>query len=216
MKHDEFWVSQGIGNLTPQGKTNPEGWDLGPVLRAMCHGTVLDIGCGNGRLAKHFNPDSYLGVDISPACLASARHRHPDHAFQTYNGQSANTALLYTVLLHVSDDDVQAFADAIHCKRIVVAEVMGRHWRRDGDPPVYNREPEEYEAIFLGRRLVRKKDFPYRHYPDTNITFMVFDEYDGGVRSEIGGVLHKRVRPKTKGRRGSAPVGASLRVPIGH
>jgi SAM-dependent methyltransferase len=37
---------------------------------------VLDVGCGPGTNTHHFRHADYLGIDINPAYIASARRRH--------------------------------------------------------------------------------------------------------------------------------------------
>jgi len=37
---------------------------------------VLDVGCGPGTNARHFAATDYLGIDINPAYIASARRRY--------------------------------------------------------------------------------------------------------------------------------------------
>lgn len=37
---------------------------------------VLDVGCGPGTNTEHFSRADYVGVDINPAYIASARRRH--------------------------------------------------------------------------------------------------------------------------------------------
>ena len=44
--------------------------DLGQVRR------VLDVGCGPGTNTHHFSRAGYLGIDINPAYVESARRRH--------------------------------------------------------------------------------------------------------------------------------------------
>jgi 2-polyprenyl-3-methyl-5-hydroxy-6-metoxy-1,4-benzoquinol methylase len=53
---------------------------VGPYLRA---GSVLDIGCGVGELAKLIESDRYLGVDLDRASIEIARADHPKHRFET-------------------------------------------------------------------------------------------------------------------------------------
>lgn len=51
-------------------------------------GRLIDLGCGTGRLARHFaeNGFDYLGVDLSDEMLAKAReHAHPSATFQKAN-----------------------------------------------------------------------------------------------------------------------------------
>lgn len=171
---DEFWRREGLRHLTPAGKENPEGWDVWSFLGDLAVGSVVEIGCGTGRLCRAFPPDRYLGTDINPAALARAAEAHPDYSFELYAGQSGDTALLYTVLLHIRDEDLPGFVSKIRADRVILAEVMGRKWRRKGNPPVFNREPEEYVSALQDYSCIRY-DKPYLHYRDTNITFLVFD-----------------------------------------
>lgn len=173
----EFWKREGLRHITPAGKENPEGWDVRPFLRELARGSVLEIGCGYGRLCTAFEPDKYLGVDINPDAIVKARRRFPNYRFELLDGQSADTALLYTVLLHVSDDDLQEFVYDINADRVIVAEIMGRHWRRPGNPPVFNREPQEYVDAFAsaGFQCVDTHGKSYAHYRGTCITFLIFE-----------------------------------------
>jgi SAM-dependent methyltransferase len=42
---------------------------------------VLELGCGNGDLLASLAPSEGVGVDFSPAVIAIARERHPNHQF---------------------------------------------------------------------------------------------------------------------------------------
>jgi len=59
---------------------------------------------------------------------------------------------------------------------VLVAEIMGRAWRRPGDPPVFNREAQEYITLFGEHGFVLDDVItaPHRRYPGTNITFLAF------------------------------------------
>jgi hypothetical protein len=114
-------------------------------------------------------------MDVSASAIDAAREANPDHRFTAISGCGVRrgAVLCYTVLLHVPDDDLATIAARTsRAGRIVIAEIMGRRWRRTGDPPVFNREPEEYVAAF-GRTLVHRLDLPYLRYPDARITFLV-------------------------------------------
>jgi 2-polyprenyl-3-methyl-5-hydroxy-6-metoxy-1,4-benzoquinol methylase len=50
-------------------------------LVASLKGKILDFGCGNGKLAKYFDKEMYLGIDPISSCIDVARYRHPNHAF---------------------------------------------------------------------------------------------------------------------------------------
>ena len=45
--------------------------------------SLLDIGCGNGRLVASLPPeiDDYLGIDASPEMVHHAQQQHPHHTF---------------------------------------------------------------------------------------------------------------------------------------
>lgn len=162
MQAADYWRGNTrLEHLTPRGKRFPE-VGLIAALHQVCRGSVFELGCGDGRLAMAFEPSRYTGMDINPAALARARQDNPEHRFGQ-KWQPADTALAYTVLLHVPDEELPAImARLAGYPRVVIGEIMGRRWRTPGLPPVFNRERAEYEA-FLGpvREVIR---VPYPHY----------------------------------------------------
>lgn len=88
--------------------------------------------------------------------------------------EPADTWLAHTVLLHVPDDEIgPLLARTAPYARIVIGEVMGRKWRRPGDPPVFNREASEYVEL-SGRQLVDTIAVPYPRY-GCDLTVLVFE-----------------------------------------
>jgi hypothetical protein len=86
----------------------------------------------------------------------------------------AETFLAHTVLLHVPDGEIQSVIDrAKQCPRIVIGEVMGRNWRRGGNPPVFNREAHEYVEM-VGRELIDSIAVPYPRYR-CDLQLLVFE-----------------------------------------
>jgi SAM-dependent methyltransferase len=80
---------------------------------------VLDIGCGEGELARHLPPGAWVGVDSSAAMLAAAPRpsvRADATALPFPDGSFASAALLY-VLYHLGDPSV-ALAEA---RRVLTA-----------------------------------------------------------------------------------------------
>lgn len=59
---------------------------------------------------------------------------------------------------------------------VVLAEIMGREWRRPGNPPVFNRAGQEYIDLFTrhGFAVDDVVTGPYKRYPDIQITFPIF------------------------------------------
>lgn len=121
---DEFWKQNGLRHITPRNMENPEGWDVWSYLGELVGPrSVMEVGCGRGRLARAFSPDQYLGVDINEKALKKARQDNPGYQFALEQSH-ADVALLYTVLLHISDERLPEFK--IDADEIIVAEIMGR------------------------------------------------------------------------------------------
>ncbi len=140
---------------------------------------MVEFGCGIGRLAGCFDPEQYIGVDASGLAVAQAKVNRPSHRFAVIDTFGllpiANVTLAHTVLLHVPDAALSGVIDRFESPRVIVSEILGRHWRRLGDPPVFNREMLDYEAAFSPRyRIVRRQAWPYPHYRDTDLTVMEF------------------------------------------
>lgn len=172
MRPADFWrANAGLRDITPQGERFPE-VGLFDALRSACQGSVFEFGCGDGRLAPAFDPDRYFGFDINSAALAAAKVANPKHRYGD-EWEPADTFLAHTVLLHVPDDELPSVLDrANRYPRVVIGEVMGRKWRREGNPPVFNREAHEYEAMF--ERPVSRIEVPYPRY-GCNLTMLVFE-----------------------------------------
>jgi len=182
-----FWKNNSLRNIKPsRGGEFPEGWDVVQFFKDLYteeeYGKIIDVGCGYGRLAKAFNPLNYLGIDFSKEAIAKAKELNPDHMFSVLENSTeypvSNTKLLYTVLLHQTDEDIDDIVKSL-CKTtdmIIVAEICGRSWRRTGNPPVFNREVGDYEKLFAkhGNRVLEHYTEPYKAYKDTNIDIMVF------------------------------------------
>jgi SAM-dependent methyltransferase len=181
----KFWQTADFRHINPAADTEfPEGWDVREELRESLGGRfVAEIGCGYGRLCTAFQPEQYAGYDLSPAAIAEAQRRFPDYRFAVMAGDddfaASEAVLLYTVLLHVHDHDIEAFIERLTVKTgfVLVAEVMGRAWRREGDPPVFNRERQEYIDLFARQGFVLDDIItaPYARYKNTQITFLTFN-----------------------------------------
>lgn len=177
---EEYWRSgAGLAHITPPSNRSPEGDGFAEVLTGLIgDDSVLDYGCGVGRLAGLFGDDRYTGIDICPDAIERARLAHPKHwFFSDYEARPpADVTLLHTVLLHVPDGDpLHVLIGRLSSKRIIVSEILGRTWRRSGEPPVFNREAEDYVAAFAPRyALHRAIEHPYPHYAATNLTMLEF------------------------------------------
>lgn len=170
-----FWIEEGVRHIIPEiGEKFLEGFDVGDLLDQCLdsHLPVVEIGCGVGRIAGLFAPESYIGVDVNPYALIAARAANPNHMFRIADVglqyPSAPSAFVYTVLLHISDEEIDRFMKEVVTgrSRVIIAELMDRRWRREGVPPVFNRDAEDYILIMqrLGFRLVKHFKPEYARY----------------------------------------------------
>lgn len=178
---EAFWILEGTKHIKPErGHEYPEGFDVGAILRTAIGDSfpVLEIGCGVGRIARLFQPEEYLGVDVNPSAIRQARSALSNHNIRLIdNGMKypdAACALFYTVLLHVSDTSLPSIlSNVLAFDKVVIAEVMDTRWRREGDPPVFNRDPEQYILLMQahGYQLTNVSKTPYLRYdkPPFNI-----------------------------------------------
>ncbi len=191
---EAFWITHGASHITPDtGEKFPEGDYVSEVLHQCISEDwpLLEIGCGVGRIASIFDHNDYIGVDINPHALHVARQRLPRHNFRLLDKgrelPEASTALMYTVLLHVSDDEIHDLLAEYTRKyrKFIITEVMDDRWRRPGEPPVFNRDPEAYIFIMqnLGFQLISSHKRPYKRYDtspwnvgkDSRLTFLIFE-----------------------------------------
>jgi SAM-dependent methyltransferase len=186
MNTDEFWKEQGLNYIIPHiGIKFPEGFDIEKYLfEFIGDRSVVEVGCGYGRLCNAFSNDKYTGYDINPAAIEKAIAENSQYEFVLMEDatiiKQSDVVLLYTVGLHISDDRITEFLSSItqNCKSLVIAEIMSRKWRRSGDPPVFNRELKDYNAIMKSISFNQKKTSvkPYKRYPNTNITFVEYEK----------------------------------------
>ena len=144
------------------------GQKLGPVLELNDFQTirsVLDVGCGPGTNAPYFRHTAYVGIDINPRYIESARRHHAGH-FQVGDvtefeiDQSEFDFILANSLFHHLDDSATLrvlrrlsellsadghihILDLVRPERGAIARSLAR-WDR-GD---YTRPLERWRAIF--------------------------------------------------------------------
>jgi len=169
----EYWQNnKQLEHITPPGEEFPE-IGLRDALLQACIGNVFEFGCGYGRLAQFFSHQRYTGYDINRHAIEKARHNLPKHIFGN-EWVDADTFLAYTVLLHIPDNEIEFVLN--HAKRkysrIVIGEMMGREWRRPGNPPVFNRDQQDYVDLIGWKHHVIKIKYP-RYGCDLDL--MVFD-----------------------------------------
>jgi SAM-dependent methyltransferase len=170
-----FWREKGHLHLRPGSAPFPGGFDLLGVIHdelGECR-RVLEVGCGDGRLSEAFVKGQYLGLDVNEENINNARHKHRQHMFRLceydlFAYPDADAILVIHVLLHVPDDEIGVMIERLTLAApiILVGEILGREWRREGEPPAYSRDLDDYLDLFAeaGCRLRQHQRYPYAWY----------------------------------------------------
>jgi SAM-dependent methyltransferase len=181
MDYKKFWISDSLQNIVAGTNIeNPEGWDpidiLLELLKPLPFETVLDFGCGYGRLCKAFQPNSYIGIDLNPDAIKEARRLYSDYFFKETEIDSeydtVDIILAYTVFLHLDDDTLGSILHRLRkaCKKsLIIGEILGKEWRRLGNPPVFNRDIDDYRSLLadFGFQIINEYRLPYKRYADS-------------------------------------------------
>ena len=157
MKHSDFWQGQvGLDNIKPKRIGELwESFDAASIIKTLIGDyTVVDFGCGTGRLSRAFKPDQYIGVDVNEDAIKISKKENSDYKFKTIKDYSEipkqDALLLHSVALHIPDEEIKnLFAQANKC--IVIAETMGtRNKPRSSNSKLafhYARTAKEYEDL---------------------------------------------------------------------
>lgn len=112
---------------------------------------VLDFGCGNGALAGKFEPENYVGYDISSVMVDQARKKHPAHSFTSTLpvGQTFDVVLFSSVLHEVYSYGGKSFDKVIEVLKEAgsVLSPNGRVVIRDGAVPDKNSHLVSYRLV---------------------------------------------------------------------
>lgn len=127
----EFWKER-IARAAAEGRehysvylTHKTAWDEIERIHSTIlakeipiHSSVLDAGCGYGRMSAYFPEHTYTGVDFSPDFIAAAKLRHPEKDF------------IVGELEHLPfDDKTFDFAFCVSIKRMIVDNCGEQAWR---------------------------------------------------------------------------------------
>ena len=174
----KFWWDDdhSRSSISPTGDNHEMPYDIGSCCRLLCGSSVVEIGCGNGRLAPYF--EDYLGLDVSPERVARAQHLHPDKRFELINFDDpyphAQCYLFCHVLLHVPELELDGVLARVtgpknDITRVVIAEVMNPIFA-DG-VICFHRTPDVYRDK-INKSTIAQFDIPYNRYQDL-VTFLV-------------------------------------------
>ena len=191
MKYEDFWKTQGLKYITPKDLKNPEGFSVGDILKTLipAEHTVLEIGCGTGRLCQIFRDDKYIGIDINPSAIHEASAKNPGYNFAViklgqYLMPPRDSVLLYTVCLHIPNEilrDQLKIICSSSKKSVIIAEIMNPKYRSNrvegAEYDISNqRSATDYIDLMgqLGFDLETEMKIPYAYYKGEDITFLKF------------------------------------------
>lgn len=130
--------------------------------------SILDLGCGTGILAPLFPKKYYIGIDIDPSLIETARKRNKDYNFlvddvTTVNlNKKFNYILVCGVIHHMKDIDTINFINKIKSHidnngKILIIEAIPPifnwnllgHLNRKMDKGAYIRKLQDYKKFFI-------------------------------------------------------------------
>lgn len=163
---ERVWDEERVEALEEYWSKAPSKLRVECILPSFIVGTsVLDAGCGTGRLTKDLGELRYVGIDSSRAMISSARRRTKnlclgDVTSLPFSDQSFDTVLSSDVLLHLTDEETQrALAEfcRIAKRRVVATFQKGSSY--DFHPTFFTRQhridkisswlPPQYKPHFL-------------------------------------------------------------------
>ena len=121
----EDWIVQSDSDysLTDKDQKTIKNW-----LSDINFVSVLDAGCGSGRMVDWFDSKKYLGIDISPKLITEAKKRFPDKKFKVEKVEDlkgkVDLIFSYTTLEHILPADLPKAVEAMkRCgKRALIIE----------------------------------------------------------------------------------------------
>lgn len=105
-----FSLNKGLNNVEffESGLIDYERF-ISPYVKILPNCKILDFGCGNGRLARNFVSENYLGVDINQKLLVEAKEKNPEYRFETINFLEEDQKMKFELIF--------ALASLIHLER---------------------------------------------------------------------------------------------------
>ncbi len=132
--------------------------------------SVLDLGCGIGHLSHLFNKKGYLGIDLDPKLIATAKRNNPGYSFTTADATRFRSRrkfefiVIIGVLHHLSNRGMNraiATLKALLSKegRAIIIEAIPPIWKynfigrllRSMDQGDYVRKSKAYERSLKKR-----------------------------------------------------------------
>jgi trans-aconitate methyltransferase len=172
------WQAVGSGSVGHLAE-----WKVDLVNTLVCENgarSLLDLGCGDGRVSEGFEVETYLGLDPSPVAVAEARKRVGDRtgwSVQEYEpaaimGQTppADVSVSLDVVFHLIDDRLYFayLTHLFHCTRMAVG-IYSTNWDGPAHAHMRHRNVEQDVADWFPGWYLDESvapPWPTMHYPD--------------------------------------------------
>jgi SAM-dependent methyltransferase len=153
------WVGPSAAQfVTPKGDRWPEGQsDLAIRVERIVSeqpGTILDFGCGDGRLAHLFPFNRYIGWDQNPDLVRMAAKANPLYPFATSTDGGLpeySASLACMVFNHVPDADIAEWIETLCSgdRPLYLIEVLDPAYRLMPNPTQgnFHRSAETYDRL---------------------------------------------------------------------
>ena len=179
MDYKEFWIKDRLSNLRPAGLSDFQGgWHPGETINniRIKHGlqnsSILDFGCGAGRLSYSFDPRNYTGVDLNPHAIERALEANPGYRFREVDIDTSDypfhsLLLAYTVFNHLDPDTIHTTLGRLKSRYVLQCEILGEEWATNGPGlPAMNKSYASYESIFANYTCIEHARKPFEKYRD--------------------------------------------------
>lgn len=177
-------------------KEFPEGFDLLTVVKEISdqlgYNSIIDLGCGEGRLAPSFDPKKYIGVDIDHRAIQEAQKKFSNYQFTTVEKapQYADLYLAYALFGYMSSEALDQILSNIRCKWLIVGEILGKEWHLNTIPPLYSRDLSEYIKALRRHDFILQKhekrvhkqysETPFFKGKEADVSLLVFQKISSG------------------------------------
>lgn len=150
------------------------------------YSSVIDLGCGHGRLSEAFAPEKYLGLDIDEKVLEIAKQQFSNYRFEPVGEQPkfADIYVAYSLFSSLTDFQAHEALKKVRCKWLILGEQLKAEDKGPKLSRLYTRDLDDYIRLFRAHDFTLHKHVkkPYREKvsakalenPGKQISFLVF------------------------------------------
>ena len=132
------------------------------IIKELDYNTILDFGCGYGRLSKAFDSSKYIGIDLNPKALEIAKKNNIGYRYMKISEKEhyPNADIIYIndVFSHLNDYMVEMILMKFITntnRYVMLSEIIGLEWK-----------PEYPFAREKGQYIILLKKYGYELYKE--------------------------------------------------